>query len=138
MKLYICWGTFQTPRPAGIPARTPTTALRDAGHDPEVQKVHGLGIGPSFLNVMTDGRREVEELTGQREVPVLVTDTGEIIQDSQDRPGRRPTRPLTGRKADGRDSGSPPLLDRAGFVAGMPAQARGSRRYCPITARPTA
>jgi hypothetical protein len=47
-----------------------------------VQKVYGLGVGPRFLNVMTDGRREVEELTGQREVPVLVTDGGEAIQDS--------------------------------------------------------
>jgi hypothetical protein len=31
----------------------------------------------------TDGRREVEDLTGSPEVPVLVTDTGEIIQDSK-------------------------------------------------------
>jgi glutathione S-transferase len=45
-------------------------------------KVQGLGLGPRFLNVMTSGRREVEELTGQRMVPVLVTDAGEVIQDS--------------------------------------------------------
>jgi hypothetical protein len=82
MKLYICWGTFQTPRPGGHPCASACKALRDAGYDPEIQKVHGLGIGPRFLNVMTDGRREIEELTGQREVPVLVTDAGEIIQDS--------------------------------------------------------
>jgi hypothetical protein len=83
MKLYICWGTFQTPRPGGHPCANAYNALRDAGHDPEVIKVHGLGLGPRFLNVMTDGRREVEKLTGQREVPVLVTDSGEIIQDSK-------------------------------------------------------
>jgi hypothetical protein len=83
MKLYICWGTFQTPRPGGHPCANAYEALRAAGHDPEVVKVHGLGIGPSFLNVMTKGRREVEELTGQREVPVLVTDSGETIQDSK-------------------------------------------------------
>jgi hypothetical protein len=83
VKLYICWGTFQTPRPGGHPCANAYNALRDAGHDPEVTKVHGLGLGPSFLNVMTDGRREVEKLTGQREVPVLVTDSGETIQDSK-------------------------------------------------------
>ena len=83
MQLYVCWGTFQTPRPGGHPCANAYNALRDAGYDPEIQKVHGLGMGPRFLNVMTDGRREVEKLTGQREVPVLVTDSGEIIQDSR-------------------------------------------------------
>ena len=84
MKLYICWGTFQTPRPGGHPCANAYNAVREAGYDPEVVKVHGLGIGPKFLNVMTDGRREVEKLTGQREVPVLVTDSGEIVQDSRE------------------------------------------------------
>jgi glutathione S-transferase len=83
MKLYICWGTFQTPRPGGHPCANAHKALREAGHDPEVVKVHGLGVGPRALNVMTDGRREVEERTGQRMVPVLVTDDGEVINDSR-------------------------------------------------------
>jgi hypothetical protein len=83
MKLYICWGTFQTIRPGGHPCANAYKAVREAGYDPEVIKVRGLGIGPRFLNVMTDGRREVEKLTGQREVPVLVTDSGEVIQDSK-------------------------------------------------------
>ena len=30
----------------------------------------------------TDGRREVEELSGQKVVPVLVTDSGEVINAS--------------------------------------------------------
>lgn len=84
MKLYICWTTIQTPRPPrGHPCHNAYRAVTDAGYDPEVIKVRGLGIGPRFMHVMTDGRREVEELTGQREVPVLVTDGGEIIQDSR-------------------------------------------------------
>ena len=82
MKLYVCWGTFQTIRPGGHPCHNAQKALREAGYDPEVVRVHGLGIGPSFLHVTTDGRREVEELTGQRVVPVLVTDGGEAINDS--------------------------------------------------------
>ena len=68
---------------------------------PRGEKVHGLGVGPKFLNVMTDGRREVEEISGQREVPVLVLDDGKVIADSkkiaewaaaQPRTGLEPTR----------------------------------------------
>ena len=81
MKLYVCWGTFQTLRPGGHPCRTAQKALLDAGYDPEVIRVHGLGVGP--LKWMTEGRREVEELTGQPAVPVLITDGGEAIRDSK-------------------------------------------------------
>jgi Glutathione S-transferase, N-terminal domain len=83
MKLYICWGTFQTLRPGGHPCRNAYNALRDAGHDPEIQKVHGLGIGPKLFQVTTDGREEVEELSGSTMVPVLVTDSGEVISESK-------------------------------------------------------
>ncbi len=34
------------------------------------------------MHVMTDGRREVEELTGEHAVPVLVTDSGDVVADS--------------------------------------------------------
>ena len=83
MRLYICWGTFQTPRPGGHPCANAHKALREAGYDPEVVKVRGLGVGPSFMHVTTDGRREVEELTGSSMVPVLVTDDGEVINESK-------------------------------------------------------
>jgi Glutathione S-transferase, N-terminal domain len=84
MKLYVCWTTMQTPRPPrGHPCHNAHKALRDAGYDPEVIKVRGLGIGPRFAHVITDGRREVERLTGSPTVPVLVTDDGEVINESQ-------------------------------------------------------
>ena len=84
MRLYICWNTAPVPRPPhGHPCRRAYLALREAGHDPEVIKVRGLGIGPRFIHQMTDGRREVERLTGQRAVPVLVTDDGEAINESE-------------------------------------------------------
>jgi hypothetical protein len=82
MKLYICWGTFSSPRPGGHPCANAYHALKDAGHEPEVIKSYGLGALPDFLN-KTKGRREVKELTGQSWVPVLVTDDGEAIQDSK-------------------------------------------------------
>jgi hypothetical protein len=82
MKLYVCWGTFPTPRPGGHPCANAYHALRDAGHDPEVIRSYGFAPLPDFLNA-TKGRREVKALTGQSWVPVLVTDEGEAIQESK-------------------------------------------------------
>jgi hypothetical protein len=83
MKLYICWGTFQTPRPGGHPCANAYNALKDAGYEPEVEKVHGLGIGPGIFQIKTEGRKEVERLSGSPTVPVLVTDSGEVISESK-------------------------------------------------------
>ena len=84
MKLYVCWGTFPVVwRPGGHPCRNAYVALKDAGYDPEVVKVQGLGIGPRFLHQTTEGRREVERISGQRVVPVLVTDDDEVITESK-------------------------------------------------------
>jgi hypothetical protein len=83
MKLYVCWNTMPTPRPGGHPCANASKALTKAGYDPEVVKVQGLGVGPKFLHWTTDGRREVEEISGQRVVPVLVLDDGEVIKDSK-------------------------------------------------------
>jgi Glutathione S-transferase, N-terminal domain len=84
MKLYICWGTFQAPRPPhGHPCANAHNALEKAGHDPEVIKVRGLGVGPKLFHQTTEGRREVERLTGKTMVPVLVTDDDEVITDSR-------------------------------------------------------
>lgn len=82
MKLYVCWGTFSTPRPGGHPCKNAYDALREAGHDPEVIKSYGFAPLPNVLNA-TRGRREVRELTSQDWVPVLVTDDGEAIADSK-------------------------------------------------------
>jgi hypothetical protein len=84
MKLYICWGTFGSPRPGGHPCANAYNALKDAGYEPEVQKVHGLGVGPKLFQHKTEGRKEVEKLTGSPTVPVLVTDSGDVISDSKE------------------------------------------------------
>jgi hypothetical protein len=83
MKLYICWGTFPTPRPGGHPCANAYKALKGAGHDPEVIKSYGLAPLPGFLNA-TSGRREVERLTGNRWVPTLQLDDGTVIDGSQE------------------------------------------------------
>ena len=80
MELYICWGEFKSPRPGGHPCRNAAEALREAGWKPEVKKVYGLGLLPSFMNPT---RQKVRELTGDDWVPVLVTDDGEVVKDSK-------------------------------------------------------
>lgn len=83
MKLYVCFGTFRpAPRPGGHPCGKAYEALREAGHDPEVIKSYGLGPLPDVFN-RTAGRQEVKRLTGSSMVPVLVTDDGEVVSDSQ-------------------------------------------------------
>jgi hypothetical protein len=84
MKLYVCYGTFTTtPRPGGHPCGNANRALEEAGYEPEIVKSYGLAILPEIFN-KTKGRQEVKELTGgNMSVPVLVTDDGEVIQDSK-------------------------------------------------------
>jgi glutathione S-transferase len=82
MKLYVCWGTYREPFHEHA-CRTAQQALLAAGYEPEVIKVRGLGVGPKLLQWTTAGRREVEEFSGQKVVPVLLTDTGEAIVESQ-------------------------------------------------------
>jgi Glutathione S-transferase, N-terminal domain len=84
MKLYVCWdflkNTQTTGRPGGHPCGNALAALREAGYEPETEAVQGVGLP---LLDRTKGRAKIEELTGQRVVPVLVTDDGEIVRDSK-------------------------------------------------------
>lgn len=84
VKLYVCYGFLKhvrtTGRPGGHPCGNALHALEEAGHEPEVIAVHGVGV--PGLNKL--GRRdEVEAVSGQRVVPVLVTDSGEAVYDSK-------------------------------------------------------
>ena len=82
MKLYICWGTFPTPRPGGHPCRNAYNALADAGHEPELIKSYGFGALPDALN-QTAGRKRARELTGKSWVPVLELDDGTVVSGSK-------------------------------------------------------
>ena len=83
MKLFVCYGTWTpAPRPGGHPCGAAYHALKDAGHEPDVELTYGLGmLGP--MNDLAPGRREVKRLTGNYWVPVLVADDGEVIQGSK-------------------------------------------------------
>jgi hypothetical protein len=84
MKLYVCYGAWKpAPRPGGHPCGRAYHALKDAGYEPEVTRVYGLGMLPGVFN-QTPGRREVRRLTGNDWVPVLVADDGNVIQGSRE------------------------------------------------------
>ena len=83
MKLYICWGTFPSPRPGGHPCRNAYHALKDAGHEPELIKSYGLTILPDTPFNQTPGRKRAKELTGKSTVPVLELDDGTVVAGSQ-------------------------------------------------------
>ena len=87
MKLYVCWGTWKgaTPWPfrrAHVhPCGLAHAALQEAGYDPEVVRCLGWEALPVVFN-LTPERRKVKELTGERTVPVLVTDGAEVVAGS--------------------------------------------------------
>jgi hypothetical protein len=84
MRLFVCWGTFRhSPRSGGHPCGNAYHALKDAGYDPEVVRSYGSALLPAVLN-QTSGRREVQELTGNRWVPTLVLDDGTVIDGSHE------------------------------------------------------
>jgi hypothetical protein len=80
VKLYVCWGTFQTFGP-GHPCCNALDSLRAAGHDPQVLRSYGWGLLPAAVN-RSEGRRLAREVTGKSWLPLLVTDSGEIIAGS--------------------------------------------------------
>ena len=82
MKLYVCWGTFPTPRPGGHPCANAYHALKDAGHDPKVVRAFGLGLLPDALN--GPRRAEVKRLSGTKWVPMLQLDDGTIVDGSHE------------------------------------------------------
>ena len=83
MKLYVCWGTFHSPILGGHACGNAHAALREAGHDPEIVKSHGVGILPDALFNRTAGRQAAKRLTGSTTVPVLELDDGTAVYDSK-------------------------------------------------------
>lgn len=94
MKLYVCWGTFPTPRPGGHPCANAYNALKEAGHDPEVIKSYGFAPLPAIFND-TAGRKRAQQLTGKRWVPVLELDDGSAVFDSREIVSWAKTHPAT-------------------------------------------
>jgi hypothetical protein len=84
MNLYVCYGTFQTPRPGGHACGNAKEALVAAGYKPKVKRAYGAGILPDIPFNITPGRRKAKELTGSSMVPVLELDDGTAIGGSKE------------------------------------------------------
>jgi len=82
MRLYVCYGTFPSPRPGGHPCRNAYEALVEAGHDPEVKRSYGLGPLPDVVQSAT--RKKVKKMTGSAWVPILELDDGEVVDGSKE------------------------------------------------------
>jgi hypothetical protein len=84
VKLYVCYGTWTAGKAIHAhPCGEAHRALVTAGYEPEVVHSYGGGVLPGFVNDLTRGRREVNEITGNYWVPLLLTGEGEAIQGSQ-------------------------------------------------------
>ncbi len=81
MKLYVCWGSFNTPLHTHVCASA-LDALREAGHDPQVQRTYSFGAVPGALQ--TPGRKTVNAGTGSHWVPALELDDGTWIGGSKE------------------------------------------------------
>ena len=85
MVLYTCFlGTSLggVPGPLGHPCGKAAKALDDAGHSYEVRTVKGGTFMPWTWPARARDRAEVERLSGQRGVPILVLDDGEVVAGS--------------------------------------------------------
>ena len=76
MKLYTC-GQGDHGASLGHPCGRAAKALRDAGHEIELVTVPGYKLLPWTRR--GDVRDEIERLSGQKDVPVLVLDSGEVV-----------------------------------------------------------
>ena len=82
MVLYTCSlkkAAGDLPAALGHPCGRAAKALDDAGHGYEIKTVKGGSLRPWTWPSRARDRAEVEQLSGQRAVPILVLDGGEVV-----------------------------------------------------------
>jgi glutathione S-transferase len=85
MVLYTCGQKKHAgglPAPIAHPCGRAAKALDDAGHDYEIKVVGGYRLMPWTWASRKRDRAEVNELSGQTLVPILVLDDGSVISGS--------------------------------------------------------
>ncbi|MGK2956479.1 MAG: glutathione S-transferase N-terminal domain-containing protein [Solirubrobacterales bacterium] len=81
MILYTCGQKTYGPG-ALHPCARAGHALDKAGYKYEIKTFAGYRLMPWTWSERSSSRKEVEELSGTKEVPILVLDNGEVISDS--------------------------------------------------------
>jgi glutathione S-transferase len=81
MLLYAC--AFEKAGAPPHPCAKAANALDATGHRYELRKVKGGSLKPWTWPSRARDRAEVEQLSAQRAVPILVLDSGEVITGSQ-------------------------------------------------------
>jgi hypothetical protein len=82
MVLYVCANGTSfggLPGPIAHPCGRAAKALDDAGHSYDIEQVGGGSLMPWTWPSRGRDRAEVERLSGQRSVPMLVLDDGEVL-----------------------------------------------------------
>ncbi len=85
MVLYTCTDAKAfggLPGPLAHPCGRAAKALDDAGHSYELKTVKGGTLKLWTLPARSRDRAEIERLSGQRAVPILVLDDGAVIAGS--------------------------------------------------------
>ena len=83
MILYTCKSEVPSPPgPFGHPCAKAAKALTQAGYEYEQRRVDGGIMKPWTLPKRAQDRAEVERLSGQRGVPILVLDDESVITGS--------------------------------------------------------
>lgn len=81
MLLYVC--AFEKAGGPLHPCAKAAKTLDATGHSYELRNVKGGSLKPWTWPSRARDRAEVEQLSGQRAVPILVLDSGEVIAGSQ-------------------------------------------------------
>jgi glutathione S-transferase len=85
MVLYVCGQKEKLgrlPGPLAHPCGRAAKALDDGGHTYELKVVGGYRGAPWTWPSRSRDRAEVNELSGQQNVPILVLDDGEVLTGS--------------------------------------------------------
>jgi glutaredoxin len=79
--LYTCGQQKSLPS-LGHPCGRAAKALDEAGYEYEIRALPGYRLAPWTWGDRREGRKEVEELTGEINVPVLLLDEGQAVAGS--------------------------------------------------------